>query len=81
MFQLASAFWIAAGVYAYIEKEDHRSDDSDFDFDMSKYILDISVIMIVVGCVVFVISFPGFIGALRENILLLNIVSLMKKIL
>jgi tetraspanin-33 len=39
------------------------------------YILDLTNVMIVLGCVVFVISLIGCVGVLRENIILIKIVS------
>ena len=75
--QLASVVVVLIGSYGVHEKEKYTysggSDDSGFDiYDL---LFDATIIILVIGLVLFIISFAGCVGALRENTLLLNIVS------
>ena len=55
------------GAWAHDEKKKYS--------DLDSLAFDPSILLITVGCLMFVITFCGCIGALRENKLLLQIVS------
>ncbi|MGH0149183.1 UNVERIFIED_CONTAM: hypothetical protein FKN15_032703 [Acipenser sinensis] len=63
-FQVFSLLIIAVGVYAKVEKATDTVRDT--------FLIDPAIILIVVGVVMFFITFCGCIGALRENIKLLK---------
>ena len=68
---------VGIGSYGVNEKDKYSysgSDDSGFDF--YDIIFDVTIVILVVGLVLFLISFAGCVGALRENTLMLNVVSL-----
>ena len=64
--------FIAVGIWAYTEKERFDVGGAKNIYDI---LFDISIVIIVIGSVIFVIGFTGCLGALRENIVLLKIVS------
>ncbi|XP_038651060.1 tetraspanin-33-like [Scyliorhinus canicula] len=70
LFWIISLVIVAIGVYAKIQKATDAVRDT--------FVIDPAIIMIVVGAVMFLITFCGCIGALRENIVLLQVVSLLK---
>uniref|UniRef100_A0A1B6F8X5 Tetraspanin n=2 Tax=Proconiini TaxID=565685 RepID=A0A1B6F8X5_9HEMI len=82
IFILNFAFWlfggllIGIGTYAFLDKW------PDFTNGMVKVetiydvVLNISLVLIISGGVVFIVSFSGFVGALRENTCLLKFYSL-----
>lgn len=73
--QLFGGLLIGIGTYAFLDKW------PDFTKGLNKVetiydvILNISLVLILAGAVVFVVSFSGFVGALRENTCLLKFVS------
>ncbi|XP_067246186.1 tetraspanin-33b [Chanodichthys erythropterus] len=67
LFWVFSLLIVAIGVYAKVEKATDTVRDT--------FLIDPAVILIVVGVVMFFITFCGCIGALRENIRLLKIFS------
>ena len=80
MFQIISTAFIAIGVWAYIEKEKFKgsigaTEDGENGINIYDIVFDLSIIVIIVGSVMFVITFCGCIGALRENALLLKLVN------
>ncbi|XP_051580565.1 tetraspanin-33b isoform X1 [Myxocyprinus asiaticus] len=67
LFWIFSLLIVAIGVYAKVQKATDAVRDT--------FLIDPAVILIVVGVVMFFITFCGCIGALRENIRLLKIFS------
>ncbi|XP_032881786.1 tetraspanin-33-like isoform X2 [Amblyraja radiata] len=65
LFWIISLVIVAIGVYAKIQKATDAVRDT--------FIIDPAIIMIVVGAIMFLITFCGCIGALRENIMLLQV--------
>ena len=65
--QIISIIFIGVGSWAHDEKKKYN--------DLDSLAFDPSILIIIVGCFMFVITFCGCIGALRENKLLLQIVS------
>ena len=55
------------GAWAYDEKNEYS--------DLDSLAFDPSILLIVVGCLMFVVTFCGCVGALRENKIFLHIVS------
>ena len=55
------------GAWAHDEKNEYS--------DLDSLAFDPSILLIVVGCLMFVVTFCGCVGALRENKILLHIVS------
>lgn len=60
------------GVYAFHDKWQATGVRVETILDI---ILNISLVLIILGGIVFIVSFAGFIGALRENTCLLKFVS------
>lgn len=72
-FWLAGGLLISIGVYAFIDKVQLSGSlrvDNVFDV-----ILNVSLVMILMGGIIFMVSFSGCIGALRENTCLLKLYS------
>ncbi|KAG5273829.1 hypothetical protein AALO_G00156010 [Alosa alosa] len=67
LFWVFSLLIVAIGVYAKVQKATDTVRDT--------FLIDPAIILIVVGVVMFFITFCGCIGALRENIRLLKIFS------
>lgn len=66
---------IGVGLYAFVEKWQATGlvkVENVYDI-----VLNISLVMIIAGGVVFVVSFAGCVGALRENTCLLKFVSIL----
>ena len=63
---------VGVGIWSLMEKNKYYQKDIMTVYDI---FTDMSVIVIVFGIIVFLIGSAGCIGALRENILLLKIVS------
>lgn len=65
--QIISIILIGVGAWAHDEKNEYS--------DLDSLAFDPSILLIVVGCLMFVVTFCGCVGALRENKILLQIVS------
>ncbi len=72
MNQLAGCLLITLGAWSFLEEYNDTLISVRTVFDV---ILHISLAIIVLGSIVFLMSFAGCIGALRENLFLLNLVS------
>ena len=74
LFWLFGALLVAVGIYAVFDKwtsgEGFKLENV---FDV---IFNLAFLMIIVGLIIFVVSFAGCIGALRENMCLLRFYSL-----
>lgn len=68
--QIISTIFIGVGSWAYDDKRKYS--------DLDSLAFDPSVLIIIVGCLMFVITFCGCVGALRENKILLKVVSISK---
>ncbi|XP_052831596.1 tetraspanin-33 [Octopus bimaculoides] len=66
---LVGAGMIGIGTWAYIEKNSFNQTQIETIYDA---FFDISLIFIVIGIIIFILGFTGYIGALRENICLLK---------
>nr|XP_054773114.1 tetraspanin-15-like isoform X1 [Lytechinus pictus] len=64
-FWLVGATLLAVGIYAEIEKRNYEA--------VSDVLLNPAIVLLVIGCFMFVVTFIGGVGALRENITLLKI--------
>ena len=77
---MAGLVLVGVGCWAFSEKNRLSSDVVDVNSLQSKYsdvfdvVFDLTVLIIVLGVVVFVLSFVGCVGALRENICFLKCV-------
>ena len=71
---MVSCLLIAVGIWAYLATKDYNSGSSETDgiFDI---FFDVSVLFIAFGGIMFLLAFLGAIGSLRENTILLKIVS------
>lgn len=72
-------FMVAIGLWAFLDKYSTQGIvrvQSAFDI-----ILDLSIVLMVVGGVIFILSCTGCVGALRENTCLLNIYSMVVTVL
>lgn len=65
---------VGVGLYAFFEK--WKGTGYSLGLSAEQLILDISIIMLIVGFVMFTVSFAGCVGALRENSCLLKFVCL-----
>ena len=65
--QIISIILIGVGAWAHDEKNEYS--------DLDSLAFDPSILLIIVGCLMFVVTFCGCVGALRENKTLLHIVS------
>ena len=73
MFQLLGAVLIGVGSWGFNEKQRYGEGASYHeDFDFYKIVFDLTIVMIILGIVIFVLSFAGCLGALRENVPLLK---------
>lgn len=72
-FQLFGGLLIGIGLYAFVDKWQLTGwVKLENVYDV---ILNISLVMVIMGGVVFIVSFAGCVGALRENTCLLKFVS------
>jgi tetraspanin-33 len=65
---------IGVGLYAFVDK--WQATGSVRVENVYDVVLNISLVMLIAGGVVFVVSFAGCVGALRENTCLLKFVSI-----
>lgn len=72
VFQLVGGILVGVGLYAFFEK--WKGTGYSLVLNAEQMILDISIIMLIVGFVMFTVSFAGCVGALRENSCLLKFV-------
>lgn len=73
MFQLFGGLLIGIGMYAFVDKWQLTGwVKLDTVYDV---ILNVSLVMVIMGGIVFIVSFAGCVGALRENTCLLKFVS------
>lgn len=72
--QLFGGLLIGVGLYAFVDK--WQATGSVRVENVYDVILNISLVMVIAGAVVFVVSFAGCVGALRENTCLLKFVSI-----
>jgi len=70
--QLLGGIFVGVGLYAFFEK--WKGTGYSLVLNAEQMILDISIIMLIVGFVMFTVSFAGCVGALRENSCLLKFV-------
>lgn len=77
--QLFGGLLIGVGLYAFVEK--WQTTGSIRMENVYDVVLNISLVMVIAGGVVFVVSFAGCIGALRENTCLLKFVSILRKLI
>lgn len=75
LLQVVSCLLIAVGIWAYLATQDYNSGDGQTK-DIFDIFFDISLLFIVFGGVIFFLAFLGAIGSLRENTILLKIVSI-----
>lgn len=74
LFLLAGALFVSIGTYAVIDK---WTSGETFRFEnVYDVLFNLAFLIIIVGGVVFIVSFAGCIGALRENLCLLKFYSL-----
>lgn len=76
--QLFGGLLIGVGLYAFVDK--WQATGSVRVENVYDVILNISLVMVIAGGVVFVVSFAGCVGALRENTCLLKFVSIIRHI-
>ncbi|XP_064630462.1 tetraspanin-33-like isoform X2 [Lineus longissimus] len=72
LFWIVGAAMIGIGAWAYMEKNKFFVDNQPDINSIYDIIFDVSIIIIVVGAILFIWSFAGCIGALRENNCLLK---------
>ncbi|XP_072025179.1 tetraspanin-33-like [Amphiura filiformis] len=67
LFWLVSLFVLAVGIWALVERNQVTNVNSYVEF-----FTDPAIVMVVVGSVAFILTFTGFLGALRQNCCLLT---------
>lgn len=80
VFWCTGNIFIVVGAWAFAEKHKYHEYDSGSSDDKSpKYLeafdvaFDLTILIIFLGCIIFIIAFTGCVGALRENVCLLKI--------
>lgn len=73
VFQLFGGVIIGIGVWAFVEKNKYYQKDISTVYDV---VFDLSIIFLIIGSIIFILGYAGCIGALRENVCLLKIVSI-----
>ena len=66
-FQLIGGFILAIGIYAEVERQRYKTLQGMF--------LAPAIILILLGIIMFIVSFIGVLAALRDNLTLLKVVS------
>lgn len=66
-FQLIGGFILAVGIYAEVERQRYKTLEGVF--------LAPAIILILLGIVMFIVSFIGVLASLRDNLTLLKVVS------
>lgn len=66
-FQLVGGFILAVGIYAEVERQRYKTLEGVF--------LAPAIILILLGVVMFIVSFIGVLASLRDNLTLLKVVS------
>ena len=66
---------VGVGIWAFIEKNKYYQKDILTLYDV---VSDMSIILMVLGIIIFLIGSAGCVGALRENVCLLKVVSNIK---
>lgn len=66
-FQLIGGFILAVGIYAEVERQRYKTLEGVF--------LAPAIILILLGIVMFIVSFIGVLASLRDNLMLLKVVS------
>lgn len=74
--QLFGGLLIGIGTYAFLDKWPDITNGLIKVETIYDVVLNISLVFILAGGVVFIVSFSGFVGALRENTCLLKFVSI-----
>ncbi|KAI0229695.1 Tetraspanin-33 [Lamellibrachia satsuma] len=76
LFWFLGVVLIGVGSWGFSEKQRY-GDGTVYheDFDFYQIVFDLTIVMIILGIVVFCLSFAGCLGALRENVTLLKIFS------
>ena len=69
---MLAACVVALGAWAYDEKNKYFYKPVEDVYDI---LFDVSILLMVVGAVMFLVTMSGFVGALRENTLLIKVVS------
>lgn len=59
-------------MWAFVEKNRYYQKDISTVYDV---VFDLSIIFLIIGSIIFILGYAGCIGALRENVCLLKIVS------
>lgn len=72
MFQLIGGALIGIGLYALVDQ--WQSGDGVRVNDIADVLFNVGLIIVIIGAVIFFVSFAGCIGALRENTTLLKLV-------
>lgn len=60
-------------MWAFVEKNRYYQKDISTVYDV---VFDLSIIFLIIGSIIFILGYAGCIGALRENVCLLKIVSI-----
>ena len=71
--QIAALLMIAFGAWSFQERNKYYYQEITTIYE---FFLDLSIILMVCGSGMFLITFCGFVGALRENTFLLRVVSI-----
>lgn len=70
---MIGGFILAIGIYAEVERQRYKTLDGVF--------LAPAIILILLGIVMFIVSFIGVLASLRDNLTLLKVVSAVSKVI